>query len=270
MDYRKTHDAIIKRAFSRNYIDGYTEKHHVIPKSMGGGNDKSNLVTLTAREHYIIHWLLFKMHRNQEMAFAWHRMTHGKASVKRYVSHTFTYARKTRAAYVSAFLKGKSLTEKHKGRLSAAKSGKTYADLGRGESPLKGRKYSASHKLKISIANTGYRRTDESRYKISIAKLGEKNPMFGKKTPVSVAEKISVALKGRDMAHKREISRKNTSGVVGVSYSASRKKWCASINLNGLSIYLGRFNDFDLAADARRNAELKFLFNHKGLKHEQA
>lgn len=39
----------------------YTENHHAIPKSLGGGNDKSNLVRLTAREHFICHMLLVKM-----------------------------------------------------------------------------------------------------------------------------------------------------------------------------------------------------------------
>lgn len=258
MDYKKVHDSIIDRALSRKSVDGYTEKHHIVPKSMGGGNDKSNLVTLTAREHYIIHWLLFKIHRNQEMAFAWHRMTHGKASVKRYVSHTFTYARKTRAAYVSAFLKGKSLTEKHKSRLSAAKSGKTYADMGRGESALKGRKLSEAHKAKLA-SKPIQKHTDEAKQKCSVSKLGEKNPMFGKKTPASVAQKISNALKGREMAHKRAIRKSNTSGVVGVTYSASRGKWCASIALNGTSIYLGRFNDLSAATEARRNAEKQYL-----------
>jgi hypothetical protein len=41
-------------------LDCYTEKHHIIPRCMGGSNDKENLVTLTAREHYIAHLLLTK------------------------------------------------------------------------------------------------------------------------------------------------------------------------------------------------------------------
>lgn len=258
MDYKKVHDSIIARALARESVDGYTEKHHIIPKSLGGGNDKSNLVTLTAREHYIVHWLLFKIHRNQEMAFAWHRMTHGKKSVKRYVSHTFPYARKARVAYVSAMLKGKKLTDEHKSKLRAAKHGKTYAEIGRGESSLKGRKLSESHRAKLAL-RPGHKHTDEAKLKCSVSKLGENNPMFGKKTPASVAQKISNSLKGREMAHKRAISKSNTSGVVGVTYSASRGKWCASIALNGKSIHLGRFNDLSAAAEARRNAEKQYL-----------
>jgi hypothetical protein len=40
---------------------GYTEKHHIVPKSLGGSNDLSNLVRLTARQHYVCHLLLTKM-----------------------------------------------------------------------------------------------------------------------------------------------------------------------------------------------------------------
>jgi hypothetical protein len=44
-----------------NPIIGYTEKHHIIPKSLGGSNKKENLVNLSAREHFICHRLLVKM-----------------------------------------------------------------------------------------------------------------------------------------------------------------------------------------------------------------
>jgi hypothetical protein len=40
---------------------GYTEKHHIIPKSMGGSNKSSNLVKLSARQHFVAHWLLTKI-----------------------------------------------------------------------------------------------------------------------------------------------------------------------------------------------------------------
>jgi hypothetical protein len=39
----------------------YYEKHHIIPKSLEGDNSKDNLVLLTAREHFICHYLLIKM-----------------------------------------------------------------------------------------------------------------------------------------------------------------------------------------------------------------
>lgn len=36
----------------------YKERHHIIPKCMGGTNDKDNLIDLYAREHFIAHKLL--------------------------------------------------------------------------------------------------------------------------------------------------------------------------------------------------------------------
>jgi len=47
---------------ARNRVsDSYTEKHHILPWSLGGDNSADNLVALTAREHFICHWLLTKM-----------------------------------------------------------------------------------------------------------------------------------------------------------------------------------------------------------------
>lgn len=48
---------IINRALSRS-ISGYTEKHHIIPRSLGGSDSPENLAILTAKEHYIAHLLL--------------------------------------------------------------------------------------------------------------------------------------------------------------------------------------------------------------------
>ena len=69
---------IIQRAQARE-ISGYTERHHIIPKSLGGSNDKVNLVDLTAREHFVCHWLFTKMVggiSKQKMAYACKMMMH--------------------------------------------------------------------------------------------------------------------------------------------------------------------------------------------------
>jgi hypothetical protein len=58
--YTRIYYQIVNRAQSRT-LDGYKEKHHIIPKSFGGSNKKENLVELTAREHFICHWLLTRM-----------------------------------------------------------------------------------------------------------------------------------------------------------------------------------------------------------------
>ena len=54
------------------------------------------------------------------------------------------------------------------------------------------------------------------------------------------------------------ISKNNTSGVTGVRWDKYRNKWCAQINYNK-NIFLGRFNTFEEAVEARKNAELKYF-----------
>jgi hypothetical protein len=80
--YTKWYNSIIFSAQNRT-TTGYLEKHHIIPKSLGGSNSKDNLVKLTAREHFICHWLLTKMTTGQNktkmcMALAMMRVSHKK------------------------------------------------------------------------------------------------------------------------------------------------------------------------------------------------
>ena len=62
--YTKCYFAIIEQA-KKCPSNGYTERHHIIPKSLGGGNEKSNIVRLTARAHFICHKLLIRMVEGQ-------------------------------------------------------------------------------------------------------------------------------------------------------------------------------------------------------------
>jgi len=63
MNYYKIYDRLIDRAKDRLLnIDVYVEKHHIKPKCLGGSDKNSNIVTLTAREHFIAHQLLLKIY----------------------------------------------------------------------------------------------------------------------------------------------------------------------------------------------------------------
>lgn len=56
--------------------------------------------------------------------------------------------------------------------------------------------------------------------------------------------------------HNTGLRRNNTSGVKGVSWSAERNRWFASITVNGKIVALGRFDEFEDAVAARRAAEV--------------
>lgn len=75
--YTNWYSSLIDKAKNRT-ITGYTENHHIIPSSLGGTNDPSNLVKLTAREHFICHLLLTKMTTGNDyykMSYALHMLS---------------------------------------------------------------------------------------------------------------------------------------------------------------------------------------------------
>lgn len=53
-------------------LSGYSERHHIIPKSLGGTDDKSNIVRLTGKEHFLAHKLLTKFTSGS----SYHKMMH--------------------------------------------------------------------------------------------------------------------------------------------------------------------------------------------------
>ena len=84
MNYRKIYSNLIYRGKNR-VLEAYTEKHHVIPKCMGGSDEENNLVNLTPEEHYLAHQLLVKMYPdNHAIAKAAVMMTAQRPSNKIY------------------------------------------------------------------------------------------------------------------------------------------------------------------------------------------
>ena len=87
MNYQKVYDQIIQRSKSRGLdkkkLEGYFEKHHIIPRCMKGLDDKSNLILLTGREHYICHRLLCKISTNNKLRLSLFRMIHGQQKCNR-------------------------------------------------------------------------------------------------------------------------------------------------------------------------------------------
>lgn len=63
MDYQKIYTNIVRRGQNR-ILEGYSEKHHIVPRCMGGTDEATNLVSLTPEEHYLCHLLLVKIYPN--------------------------------------------------------------------------------------------------------------------------------------------------------------------------------------------------------------
>lgn len=61
MNYERLYWSLINAALEREYpeVEAY-ENHHIIPRSEGGSNKKSNKVRLTPKEHHICHLCLIR------------------------------------------------------------------------------------------------------------------------------------------------------------------------------------------------------------------
>ncbi len=166
--YTRIYYQIVNRAQSRT-LDGYTEKHHIIPKSLGGSNKKENLVELTAREHFICHWLLVKMctdaHR-VKMVYALRCMKRSGETHDRYnnqfTARVYEWYRIEHAKNHSIAMSGRELSTEQKLKISKAHTGK------------KGHPISAETKEKLRLANTGRVPTLETRQKLSDSQKGKK------------------------------------------------------------------------------------------------
>lgn len=78
MNYLKIYNSLMNRAKNRLLDNIYFEKHHIILKSLGGSNDKDNIVKLTYREHFLAHWLLYRIYPdNKQIAAAFHILAFG-------------------------------------------------------------------------------------------------------------------------------------------------------------------------------------------------
>jgi hypothetical protein len=76
MDYIRIYEAFIKdRRAKEPTLTGYTERHHVLPRSLGGGDEPGNLVALTPEDHFFAHLLLAKIHGGTQWR-AIHAMAH--------------------------------------------------------------------------------------------------------------------------------------------------------------------------------------------------
>jgi glutamyl/glutaminyl-tRNA synthetase len=120
--YHRWHDAIIERARAREAqgekVEG--DRHHVVPKSLGGSNDSENLVKLTYREHFLVHWLLIKMMEGRaraKMRHALFRMMNSKKRRGQFTSWQFELGRCAQAIAVSEFMTGRKLSPEQRERI---------------------------------------------------------------------------------------------------------------------------------------------------------
>ncbi len=85
MEYRLHYEKLISRAQHRLLeAETYTELHHIVPRSVGGSDESSNLVALLPEEHLVAHLLLCKMYpANPKLLYAANMMTGLKRGIRK-------------------------------------------------------------------------------------------------------------------------------------------------------------------------------------------
>lgn len=95
--YSKIYERFITKCRLRKGIKGdFYEVHHIVPKSIGGNNDRTNLIKLTPREHFFAHLLLSKMYDGEsqiKMAHALRMMSGISRAKKRITSKSYELAK---------------------------------------------------------------------------------------------------------------------------------------------------------------------------------
>lgn len=188
MNYHGIYARLIDRAKNRDVSEGYVERHHIIPKCMGGADCTSNIVALTPEEHYVAHQLLVKMYPDVtglvNAAIIMSANPHGKRGNKIYgwlrrqyscaVSIQMTGKIKTpeHLKAISEALKGKKLSTTHREKISKAHTGKKQAlsVVESRASKLRGRPRTQECREKLSATLMGKRHSEESKKKMSDAK----------------------------------------------------------------------------------------------------
>jgi hypothetical protein len=206
--YNRWYNQIIKQAQNR-VIEGYTERHHIQPRSLGGADTPDNLVRLTAREHFICHWLLTKITTGEDrykMLNALRMMRAEKHGQQRYetaiTSRVYESIKKEYATLQSILRSregngfyGKTHTETAKQKISDAN---------------KGRIQPPDEKAKQIAAITGRKRapfSEEWRANMAKKKQGENNPRYGVELSESTKQKIGDKIRGRKQTEEEKARR---------------------------------------------------------------
>ena len=199
MNYLRIYNEIIENR-KNNTPNCYFENHHIIPRCLGGIDSKYNIISLTAREHFICHHLLTKIYNTGEshskvcLAFYW-MCNIKKVKLNNRLYEKLRFYHKLNAKIQGHKNKGQKRTEEFKRRISLATKGKN--------NPMFGKNHTQKVKNIISLKNKGNKyakgavRTQEMKNKLSAMFKGRPSPWTSYKRSKETCELFSRIRKGK-------------------------------------------------------------------------
>jgi hypothetical protein len=205
MNYQKIYTAFIADRRATEHIAellGYFEKHHIVPRSLGGTDIPDNLICLTPEDHFFAHLLLAKIHGGK-LWYALMAMCHDRYGKR---SADSGYLRRQRKSYARA-------------RAGYSAAIKEQAALGLHHSQTPEWRAAKSAEVK-ALSSTGgqWVQTPEGR-----AQIGEKSKAWWAKNPITPERRaaMSAAQKGKTVSE--ETRQKQSAAKRGVKPSAETR-----------------------------------------------
>lgn len=211
MNYKRIYDTIILNAQTRqkfgifNHLKHKYEKHHIIPRCVGGKDNKENIVKLTCKEHFICHLLLTKIY------------TEPKQKKSLYAAYL----------YMAGIATQKGLTEKRNSRQYVAYK-KAISEMLSGDgNPMYGKTTSDLQKQRVSEVNKGKVVSEETREKMRQFALGRTHS-DATKQKISNKKKLRWQFLSEEQREKeRNIAR---TAMLGKSQTDYQKKCVTEAN----------------------------------------
>ena len=179
----------------------YHERHHIVPKCLGGLNDEDNLIDLYAREHFIAHKLLAQENpENNSLVYAWSCLAFVKGENQERYELTPDEYEEVKTALSKTMSEREISTETLSNMRKAAQE--------RSRSPIFIENQSKAQKKRLSVP--------------------ENNPMYGKHHTSEARQKIGKA--SRDRAENTDWCKKISDAVKGEKHANVHPVYCPELD----------------------------------------
>lgn len=243
MNHLKHYILLMRKAQNRDTVIGYSEKHHIFPKSIYGNNN--TVVKLSAREHYIAHALLEKLcikrygesaPQTKKMIKAFFMMNIVKGNGQdRYInsrlfeSSKIRYSKTIRGKNHHLYGKKRIFSESHLENMKKSrKSGENHPLYGIPRSEEVKKKISkpkcSSHSESMSKVRKGIKFTKEHKKNLSESHKGKEAANKGKTLSIEQKHKMSIAQKNKDYSFIDEEYKKKMSESIKRVWEERKKK----------------------------------------------